>query len=94
MNPQGWVYLFQGVSVFSLIAAVFFARQVFGSGMGTTAMLKIAAAIRKSAEGAEALLKRQYKTVAAMLGLLLPAVVHAQPDHAGGGEANLVLPDL
>jgi K(+)-stimulated pyrophosphate-energized sodium pump len=32
-------------------------------------------------------------TVAALGGLLLPAIAHAQ-DHAGGGEANLVLPDL
>ncbi|MGA2051597.1 MAG: sodium-translocating pyrophosphatase, partial [Terracidiphilus sp.] len=39
--------------------------------------------------------KRQYKTVAAVLGLglLLPAFAGAQ-EHAGGGEANLVLPDL
>jgi K(+)-stimulated pyrophosphate-energized sodium pump len=39
--------------------------------------------------------KRGYKTVAAVLGmgLLLPAFAGAQ-EHAGGGEANLVLPDL
>jgi K(+)-stimulated pyrophosphate-energized sodium pump len=45
-------------------------------------------------EGAATFLKRQYKTVATLLGLLLPTIAHAQPDHAGGGEANLVLPDL
>ena len=39
-------------------------------------------------------LKRQYKIVAAVLGLLLPTFAYAQPEHAGGGEANLVLPDL
>jgi K(+)-stimulated pyrophosphate-energized sodium pump len=33
------------------------------------------------------------KTVAALAGLLLPALAYAQPEH-GGGEANLVLPDL
>jgi K(+)-stimulated pyrophosphate-energized sodium pump len=44
--------------------------------------------------GAAAFLKRQYKAVAALLGLLLPTFAYAQPEHAGGGEANLVLPDL
>ena len=39
-------------------------------------------------------MKRQYKTVAALLGLLLPTFAYAQPEHAGGGEANLMLPDL
>jgi K(+)-stimulated pyrophosphate-energized sodium pump len=43
--------------------------------------------------GAVAFLKRQYKTMAAILGLLLPAFAGAQ-EHAGGGEANLILPDL
>ena len=38
------------------------------------------------------LLKRHYK-VAGLLGLLLPTLAGAQ-EHAGGGEANLVLPDL
>src|SRR5512135_1286728 len=33
------------------------------------------------------------KTVAALAGLLLPTLAYAQPEH-GGGEANLVLPDL
>jgi K(+)-stimulated pyrophosphate-energized sodium pump len=34
------------------------------------------------------------KTVAAVAGLLLPTLAYAQPEHGGGGEANLVLPDL
>jgi len=38
-------------------------------------------------------LKRQSKTVVALLALLFPTFAHAQ-EHAGGGEANLVLPDL
>ena len=29
-----------------------------------------------------------------MLGLTLPGVALAAPEHRGGGEANLVLPDL
>ena len=44
-------------------------------------------------QGIGALLKRQYRIVVALLGLLLPAFAAAQ-DHAGGGEANLTLPDL
>ena len=39
------------------------------------------------------LLKRQYKYVAVLMGLLLPTFAFGQSEH-GGGEANLVLPDL
>jgi K(+)-stimulated pyrophosphate-energized sodium pump len=85
------VYFFLAVSGLSLVVAFFFARQVIGSDTGTPAMQEIAAAIK---EGAVAFLKRQYKTVVAVLGLLLPTFAYAQPEHAGGGEANLVLPDL
>jgi K(+)-stimulated pyrophosphate-energized sodium pump len=52
---------------------------------------KISGAIK---EAAKAFLTRQYKTVAAILGLLLPTFAYGQAEHAGGGEANLVLPDL
>jgi len=90
VTAQYWVYFFLGVSVLSLIVAFFFARQVIDSDQGTPDMQKIAGAIK---EGAEAFLKRQYKTMAALLGLLLPTFASAQ-EHAGGGEANLVLPDL
>ena len=90
MTVQYWVLFFMAVSVLSLIAAFFFARQVIGSDQGTPAMQRLAVAIRG---GAEALLKRQYKAVAALLLLLLPTFAFAQ-EHAGGGEANLILPDL
>jgi K(+)-stimulated pyrophosphate-energized sodium pump len=92
VTVQYWVYFFLGMSVLSLVVAFFFARQVIGSDIGTPAMQKIAGAIK---EGAEAFLKRRYKTVAALLGmgLLLPTFAYAQ-EHAGGGEASLVLPDL
>ena len=39
-------------------------------------------------------LKRHYKAVAALTALLLPSVAYAQTEHAAGGEANLILPDL
>ncbi len=41
-----------------------------------------------------AFFKRKYKTVAAVLGLLAPTFAFAEPAHGGGGEANLVVPDL
>ena len=91
MTVLNWVWFFLGVNVFSLFAAFFFARQVIGSDTGTREIQKIAGAIK---EGAKAFLKRQYKTVAALLGLLLPTLAYGQTEHAGGGEANLVLPDL
>ena len=94
MTPVGSVYFFLGVSVFSLILAMLFSRQVSGSGFGTAVMLKISAAAK---QGAKALLMRQSKIAAAvttvMLGLLLPTFAGAQ-EHSGGGEANLILPDL
>jgi K(+)-stimulated pyrophosphate-energized sodium pump len=94
VTVQDWVYFFLGVSVLSLVVAFLFARQVIGSDKGTPAMLQIAVAIKESAE---AYVKRTYKTVAALLGLglLLPTFAYAQPEHTGGGgEANLILPDL
>ena len=68
---------FLAVSVLSLLVAVLFRTELCSSE-----------AIRR-----RGFLKRQYKTVAALLGLLLPAFASAQ-EHAGGGEANLTLPDL
>ena len=43
--------------------------------------------------GAGAFLKHHYKTVAALLGLMLPTFASAQ-EKGGGGEANLTLPPL
>jgi K(+)-stimulated pyrophosphate-energized sodium pump len=60
VTVTNWVEFFLTVSVLSLIVAFFFARQVIGSDNGTPAMQQIAAAIK---EGAEAFLKRQYRTI-------------------------------
>jgi K(+)-stimulated pyrophosphate-energized sodium pump len=91
VTAQYWVFFSLLVSTFSLIVAFFFARQVIGSDIGTPEMQKIAGAIQG---GAEVFLKRRYKTVAALMGLLLPTFAYGQEEHAGGGEANLVLPEL
>ncbi len=82
MTVQEWVDLFLGVSVLSLIVAWICTRRMVGSVPG----IKI---------GVERFVKRQYRTVAALLGMgmLLPTFAYAQ-EHAGGGEANLLLPDL
>ena len=89
MTAQDWVYFFLAVSALSLIVAFFFTRQV-GLDQGTD-MHNIASGIT---EGAVAFLKSSYKLATVLLGLLLPTFAYAQPEHAGGGEANLVLPDL
>jgi len=77
------------VSALSLLVAFLFARQTIGSDKSASEKQNISGAIK----GAAALLKRQYKTVAALLGLLLPTLASAQ-EHASGGEASLILPDL
>ncbi|MGA7343525.1 MAG: sodium-translocating pyrophosphatase [Terracidiphilus sp.] len=96
MTVQDWVNVFLGVSVLWLLAAAIFARRIIGSGMSTLGMEKIGAAVK---EGAKGFLRRPNKrsaaVTAAVVGLLLPTLACAQGEHAGGGgEANLVLPDL
>jgi K(+)-stimulated pyrophosphate-energized sodium pump len=91
VTAQAWVDSFMGVNVLSLIVAFCFTRRGIGADIGKEAMRRISAALEG---GRRASLKRQCKTVAALLGLLLPTIASAQPEHAGGGEANLVLPDL
>ena len=89
MTPVGWVFVFLGMSVVSLIMAAFFAP--IGTGIVAPGMQKISGAIK---QGVKTLLRRQCRTAAALVGLLLPTFAFAQGEHAGGGEANLVLPDL
>ena len=71
-------------SVLSLIVVRLFTRNVSGAAAGTRDLHKYALAF----------FKRQYKTVAAVAGLLLPTFAFGQTEHTGGGEANLQLPDL
>jgi K(+)-stimulated pyrophosphate-energized sodium pump len=63
MSVTGWVWFFMVVSVASLGIAALFAREVLGADTGTAAMQAIAEAIK---EGAEAFMKRQYKTIYGM----------------------------
>jgi len=85
------VVLFLAVSALSLVGAFSFTRRRAGSEKGSLRTIDIAGAFK---EGAKEFLKRQYKAIAAMLCLLLPTFAYAQTEHAGGGEANLTLPDL
>ena len=83
MTAQAWVYFFLAGSAFSLFVAFFFARQVIRLDQEMPELLKFASAIK---ERAEAILKRQYKTVAALLGLLLPTFAYGQRNT--GAEAK------
>src|ERR1700677_356349 len=60
-----WIAL--GVGVLALLAALMLARAVIASDTGTPEMRAISDAIR---EGAEAFLKRQYKTIGAIAVVL------------------------
>ena len=83
MSVTAWICFFLTVSVLSLFVARIFTREGVGSDTATPAMQQIAA-----------FLKRRFKTVAALLCLMLPTFAYAQSEHAGGGEASLTLPDL
>ena len=88
MTVQGWVYLYAAVSACLLTGAFLFAPYASGA-TGARLVERIASAIK---DGAHGLLEGRYRILAAVLGMLLPTFANAQ-EH-GGGEANLVLPDL
>src|SRR3977135_3837863 len=74
-NDDGRLYLWiaLAVGVLALVAALMLARAVIASDTGTPEMQAISNAIR---EGAEAFLRRQYKTIGA-IALVLAVVVFA-----------------
>jgi K(+)-stimulated pyrophosphate-energized sodium pump len=96
------------ISLFSLIVAFFFARQVLGADTGTAAMQVISNRIKKGAEGFVRLMRawvanacsqrcRMAKTFAASAAVTLVGAAGAfalPPEAAPSGEANLKLPDL
>ena len=86
---QAWMFFFLAVSVLSLLLPAMFTRGL-GSEAGLRAMRPVAFAVKS----AQVFCRRSYKAIAAILGVLLvPTVALAQNDQ-GGGEANLILPDL
>ncbi len=91
MNPNRWLYLFPGVSAFLLVITRLFKRQSPGTGNRTPANRH---PVGLFSHIAFAFLKRRFMTVTAMLAMFLPSLALAQTEHSGGGEANLVLPDL
>jgi K(+)-stimulated pyrophosphate-energized sodium pump len=78
------------LSALALLVAEIFPRQFSKPVNGTTAWTILSAI----GQGVVALLKRHLKAVTALFGLMLPAVAFAQTEQGGGGEANLLLPDL
>src|SRR5580704_14735044 len=71
MSVTGWVWFIMAVSAISLAMAWVFTREVLGADTGTAAMQAIALAIK---EGAEAFMKRQYRTIytfSIILGVLI-----------------------
>jgi len=90
VTAQDWVYFFLGASLLSLIGAAFFARLVVGFQTETTDLQKTPLSMMQRMF---AILKRRLAAVTALVTLALPTLASAQPEH-GGGEANLVVPDL
>ncbi len=78
-----------GVSIFLLTVGVIWVRRVAGFDMGKQKMRWIFAAMTRVAK---AFVQRQSRIAVAVAGSLIPTVAFAQ--EKGGGEANLVLPDL
>jgi K(+)-stimulated pyrophosphate-energized sodium pump len=85
VTAQVWLLLCLALSVVSWMGSWLFVRQAIGS----VGRPRISAA----GKGAGMFLKRYSKAAAALVALLLPGFASAQ-EHGGGGEANLVLPDL
>jgi K(+)-stimulated pyrophosphate-energized sodium pump len=65
------IYIIFAISIFALAFAVFLARHVLRADTGSPKMMEIANAIK---EGAEAFLRRQYRTII-MLSLILAAII-------------------
>ncbi len=91
MSVTTWVGFCLAFSVLSLMVTQLFSRESVASHSGTAAWQRIAGDFQQRAE---AFLRRRCKTVVALMCLLFPTFANAQTEHAGGGEANLVLPDL
>jgi K(+)-stimulated pyrophosphate-energized sodium pump len=89
VSVTGWVGFCLVVGVLSLFVGWLFNREGLGAGTGAPVTQPMAGAVK----GAAAFLRRRYKTMAILTGLLLPAMAYGQ-EHAAGGEANLQLPDL
>src|SRR5215475_1001497 len=66
-----WLWIALGVGALALVAALMLARKVISADTGTADMQVISNAIR---EGAEAFLKRQYRTIGA-IAIALAVVV-------------------
>src|ERR1700743_2097272 len=82
LAPDGRFYLWLalGVAVVALLLALMLARAVIASDSGTVEMQAISNAIR---EGAEAFLRRQYRTIGAIAVVLALVVFFGYPMSPG-----------
>ena len=89
VGDDGRMYLWMalGVGVLALVAALMLARAVIASDTGTAEMQAISNAIR---EGAEAFLRRQYRTIGA-IAVVLAVVVFCGVPHVGHGRRRMRL---
>jgi K(+)-stimulated pyrophosphate-energized sodium pump len=79
-----WVWFIMAVSVVSLIMAWIFTREVLGADTGTAAMQEISLAIK---QGAEAFMKRQYKTIYALSVVLAVLIFWFYAERKGSALA-------
>jgi K(+)-stimulated pyrophosphate-energized sodium pump len=98
-GDDGRIYLWiaMGVGVLALLAAALLARSVLAHETGTEEMQVISNAIR---EGAEAFLKRQYRTIGILAVVLAitsrpgPRLTHSRPSSASwSAQSAPVSPD-
>jgi K(+)-stimulated pyrophosphate-energized sodium pump len=82
MTPQALFYVVMAISVAGLVVSFLLARWVLAHDTGTPAMRLISDAIK---EGAEAFLKRQYKTIFA-LSVVLAVILAAFYYHEKGAD--------
>ncbi|MFZ0630581.1 MAG: sodium-translocating pyrophosphatase [Acidobacteriaceae bacterium] len=89
MSVTAWIGFGLVGSVLSLLVGWLLTQEGLKAGNGTSVTRPITAAV----SGAATFLRRRYKTMAVLTGLLIPTLAYGQTEHAGG-EANLQLPDL
>ena len=85
-NNALWVIFV--IAAFALVVAYMLVKQVLAAGEGTPKMIEIAKAIQ---EGAEAYLRRQFKTVGLFVALIGIVLFFALPVHDEAAKSDFVI---